>query len=178
MNSSRAPTPTLALNFKSAITLTPPTVGRPSAEPIKCQILALFSSADKNKIITTLLLLFFHRPTVFGFWQSADDRPDNRPISRPMSYLKYPLFIGRCVGRPSADRRPIVARLKGNRLMIGRSSDDRPIVQFCDFLSKSVRIVFNVIASVGRQIDVYRPIKIQKSYRPTVFFNEISALYV
>ena len=61
--------------------------------------------------------------------------------------------------------------------MIGRSSaDDRPIVQFCDFLSKSVRIVFIVIASVGRQIDVYRPIKIQKFYRPTVFFNVISAL--
>ena len=51
--------------YKTAITLTPPTVGRPSADlsaddrpiyrPIKCQILALFSSADKNKIITTLL---------------------------------------------------------------------------------------------------------------------------
>ena len=49
---------------KSAITLTPPTVGRQSANlsadelPIKCQILALFSSADKNKIITTLLFFF------------------------------------------------------------------------------------------------------------------------
>ena len=46
---------------KTEITLTPPTVSRPSADdqpiyrPIKCQILALFSSADKNKIITTLL---------------------------------------------------------------------------------------------------------------------------
>ena len=30
--------------------------------------------------------------------------------------------------------------------------------------------VFNVIASVGRQNDVYRPINIQKSYRPIVFF--------
>ena len=50
---------------KTAITLTPPTVGRPSANlsaddrpiyrPIKCQILALFSSANKNKIITTFL---------------------------------------------------------------------------------------------------------------------------
>ena len=29
--------------------------------------------------------------------------------------------------------------------------------------------VFNVIASVGRQNDVYRPLNIQKSYRPTVF---------
>ena len=60
--------------------------------------------------------------------------------------------------------------------MIGRlSADDRPIVQFSDFLSKSVRIVFNVIASVGRQIDVNRPIKIQKFYRPTVFFDVIAA---
>ena len=32
------------------------------------------------------------------------------------------------------------------------------------------------VASVGRQIDVYRPIKIQISYRPTVFFNVIAAL--
>ena len=45
----------------TAITLTPPTVGQLSADdrpiyrPIRCQILALFSSADKNKIITTLL---------------------------------------------------------------------------------------------------------------------------
>ena len=36
--------------------------------------------------------------------------------------------------------------------------------------------VLNVIASVGRQNDVYRPIKIQKSYQPTVFFNVIAAL--
>ena len=77
-----------------------------------------------------------------------------------MSYLNKPLFIGRCVSRPSADHRPILARLKGYRPTIGRSStDDWPIVQFCGFLSESVRIVFNVIASVGQQIDVYRPIK-------------------
>ena len=38
-----------------------------------------------------------------------------------------------------------------------------------------MRYVFNVIASVGRQNYVYRPIKIQKSYRPTVFFNVILA---
>ena len=41
-----------------------------------------------------------------------------------------------------------------------------------------MRIVFNVIASVGRHIDVYQPIKIQKSYWPTVFFNVIAALLV
>ena len=38
--------------------------------------------------------------------------------------------------------------------------------------------VFNVIASVGRQIDVYRPIKIHKSYRPTMFLNVIAVLHV
>ena len=37
-----------------------------------------------------------------------------------------------------------------------------------------MRIVFNVIASVGRQIDVYRPIKIQKFYRLTVFLAHLS----
>ena len=37
--------------------------------------------------------------------------------------------------------------------------------------------VFNVIAPIGRQNDVYRLIKIQKFYRPTVFLNVISALY-
>ena len=42
--------------LKTAITLTKPTVGRQSADlsaddrSIKCQILALFSSADKNKL--------------------------------------------------------------------------------------------------------------------------------
>ena len=38
--------------------------------------------------------------------------------------------------------------------------------------------VFNVIASVGRQNDVYRPINIQKSYRPTVFFLMLVCLFV
>ena len=38
--------------------------------------------------------------------------------------------------------------------------------------------VLNVITSVGRQIDVYWPIKIHKSYRPTVFLNVIAALHV
>ena len=38
--------------------------------------------------------------------------------------------------------------------------------------------VFNVIASVGRQIDVYRSIKIHESFRPTVFLNVIAALHV
>ena len=34
------------------------------------------------------------------------------------------------------------------------------------------------MASVGGQIDVYWPIQIRKSYRPTVFLNVISALHV
>ena len=38
--------------------------------------------------------------------------------------------------------------------------------------------VFNVIASVGRQIDVFRSIKIHKSYQLTVFLNVIAALHV
>ena len=50
--------PTISLVSKTVITLTKKTVGRPSANlsadnrpiyrPIKCQILALFSSADKK----------------------------------------------------------------------------------------------------------------------------------
>ena len=70
-----------------------------------------------------LVIIFFHRPTVLGFWQSADDRPmvgrrsaDDRPISRPMSCLNEPHIIGRSslttyhrpmcrptIGRRSAD---------------------------------------------------------------------------
>ena len=38
-----------------------------------------------------------------------------------------------------------------------------------------MRYAFYVIASVGRLNDVYRPMKIQKSYRPTIFFNVIAA---
>ena len=92
--------------------------------------------------------------------------------------LVMTLWQYRRTGIPLIDHRPIVAALKGNRPTIGRSSaDDQPIVQFCDFLSKSVRIVFNVIASVGRQIEVYRPIKIQKSYRPTVFLMQSQHKY-
>ena len=78
----------------------------------------------------------------------------------------------------SADRQPIIGRSSPDSKVIGRSSaDNRPVVKFCDFLRQSVKYVFNVIASVGRQNDVYRLIKIQKSYRPTVlFFDLIAAL--
>ena len=124
--------------YKTAITLTSPTVGRQSADlstddrpiyrPIKCQILALFSSADKKYIITTLLYFFSIGRQFWGF----GNRPTigrrsavDRPISRPLSYLNGPHIIGRCVGRPSADHRPT----------IGRSSlatYHRPIVKFWD----------------------------------------------
>ena len=50
-----------------------PADGRPIYQLIKCQVLALFSSADKKN--NYLVIIFFHRPTDFGFWQSADSRP-------------------------------------------------------------------------------------------------------
>ena len=101
---------------KSAITLTPPTIGRPAD---KMPDFSSFSSADKNKIITTLLYFF---SSAYSFWVLAIGRwsADDRPRSRPMSYLNKPLLIERCVGRPSADHRPIVARLKGYRPTIGQ----------------------------------------------------------
>ena len=36
-----------------------------------------------------------------------------------------------------------------------------------------MRYVFNIIASIGRQIDVYRPMKIQKPNQPTVFLMQL-----
>ena len=89
-----------------------------------------------------------------------------------MSYSNEPHIIGRCVGRPLADDRPIVARHLSSADV---SADDRPIVKFWDLFRKSASYVFNVIAPVGRQNDVYRPIKIQKSYWQTVFLNVIAA---
>ena len=104
---------------KTAITLTQETVGRPSAD-LSADKMPDFSSffIGRQKInYNYLVIFFFHRPTVFGFWQSADDRPmvgrrsaDDRPISRLMSYLNEPYIIGRCVGRPSADHRPTIGR--------------------------------------------------------------------
>ena len=112
---------------KTAITLTPPMVGRQSAD-LSADKMPDFSSffIGRQKInYNYLVIFFFHRPTVLGFWQSADDRP----ISRPMSSLNEPHIIGRCVGRPSADHRPIVARHLSSADM---SADDRPIVKFWD----------------------------------------------
>ena len=133
------------------ITLTPPTVGRQSADdrpiyrPIKCQILALFSSADNkiDYIYLQVVIFFFHQPTVLRFWQSADDRPkvgrrsaDRRPISWPMSYLNELHIIGRCVCRPSADHRPTIGRLSLTtyhrpicRPIVGRRSADCKVLK-------------------------------------------------
>ena len=85
--------------------------------PIKCQILALFSSANQknNYNYMYLVIFFFHRPTVFGFGQSADDRPivgrqsaDDRLICRQILYSNDPLIIGRCVGRSSPASKAIL----------------------------------------------------------------------
>ena len=144
--------------FKTAITLTPPTVGRQSAD-LSADKMPDFSSffIGRQKINYNYLVIFFsigrqfwdfgNRPMI-GRWST-----DNRPISRPMSYLNEPHIIGRCVGRPSADHRPTIGRSS-------LSTYNRPMC----------------LAPVGRQNDVYRPIKIQKSYRPTVFLNVIAPL--
>ena len=105
--------------YKTAITLAPPTVGRQSADlsaDLSADKMPDFSSffIGRQKInYNYLVIIFFHRPTVLGFWQSADDRPtvgrrsaDDRPISWPMSYLNEPHIIG----RPSADHRPTIGR--------------------------------------------------------------------
>ena len=62
-----------------------------------------------------LVIIFFHRPTVFGFGQSADDRPivgrqsaDDRLICRPILYSIDPLIIGGCVGRSSPTSKAIL----------------------------------------------------------------------
>ena len=56
-----------------------------------------------------LVIIFVHRPTVFGFGQSADDRPivcrqsaDDRLICRPILYSLIPLSLADVW----ADRRP------------------------------------------------------------------------
>ena len=79
-------------NCKTAITLSPPTVGRQSADlsaddrpiyrPIKCQILALFSLPTKINYNYLVIFFFsigrqfwgFGNQPMIGRW-SADDRP-------------------------------------------------------------------------------------------------------
>ena len=124
------------LGVKTAITLAPPTYGRQSAD-LSADKMPDFSSffIGRQKINNNyLVIIFFHRLTVLGFWQSADDRPtvgrrsaDDRPISWPMSYLNEPHIIDRCVGRPSADHRPTIGRSSlttYHRPIVGRRSAD------------------------------------------------------
>ena len=59
---------------KTAITLAPPTVARQSAD-LSANKMPDFSSffIGRQKInYNYLVIIFFHRPTVLGFWQSAD----------------------------------------------------------------------------------------------------------
>ena len=82
---------------KTAITLTQPTVGRQSADlsaddrpiyrPIKCQILALFLSADK-KINYNYLVIFFPSADSFGVLAIGRRSADGRPT--------ICLYVGRC----------------------------------------------------------------------------------
>ena len=117
----------------------------------------------RQKINYNYLVIFFsigrqfwcfgNRPT-YRRW-SADDRP----IYRPMSYLNEPHIIGR--SSLATYHRPMCLPKIGRLQSFGTDLGNR-------------RVVFNVIAPVGRQNDVYRPIKIQKSYRPIVFLNVIA----
>ena len=61
---------------KVLITLTPPPVGRHSAD-LSADKVPDFSSffIGRQKKYNYLVMIFFHRPTVLGFLQSADDRP-------------------------------------------------------------------------------------------------------
>ena len=98
---------------KTAITITPLTVGRHSADKVPDFSSLFFRRPIKN--ITTVLF-FSSVDSFFRFWQSADDRP----IRLPMSYLIEPQIIGRCVGQRSTNYRPTTDRLKGNRPTINR----------------------------------------------------------
>ena len=129
-------------------------------------VIFFFPSADSFGVLAIGRWSADGRPTI-GRW-SADKLADvifewakyHRPMCRPT------------VGRSSADDRPIVAHHLSSADV---SADDRPIVKFWVWFRKSASFVFNVIAPIDRQNDVYRPIKIQKFYRPTVFLNVISA---
>ena len=68
---------TNGVKSKTAITLAPPTVGRQSAD-LSADKMPDFSSffIGRQKInYNYLVIIFFHRLTVLGLWQSADDRP-------------------------------------------------------------------------------------------------------
>ena len=121
-----------ALNrdFINAADGRPPTVGRQSAD-LSADKMPDFSSffIGRQKINYNYLVIFFsigrqfwgfsNRPMI-GRW-SADDRP----ISRPMSYLNEPHIIGRCVGRSSLATyhrpmcRPTVGRRSADCKVLG-----------------------------------------------------------
>ena len=101
----------IRLTRKTAITLTPPTVGRQSADKMP-NFSSFFHRPTKNKLLLPCYIFSIGRQ----FW-GLGNRPmicrwsaDDRPISRPMSYLNEPHIIGRCVGRSSLAtyHRPIV----------------------------------------------------------------------
>ena len=123
----------------------------------------------RQKINYNFLVIFFfsigrqfwgfgNRPMIGR--RSADDWP----ISRPMSYLNEPHFIGRCVGRPSADHRPTIGRSSLAPLIIGRcvgrpSADNRPIVKFWDcftyrriLVPRTLPVPINYLYTANRQI--------------------------
>ena len=58
------------------------------------------------------------------------------------------------------------------RPTVGQRSADCKVLGLIQVIGELC--VFNVIASVGRQNDVYRPIKIKESYRLTVFLAHLS----
>ena len=67
----------MGVRNKTAITLAPSTVGRQSAD-LSADKMPDFSSffiGRQKKNYNYLVIFFFHRPTVLGFCQSADDRP-------------------------------------------------------------------------------------------------------
>ena len=114
---------------KTAITLAKKTVGRfigrSSAD--KMPDFSSFFIGQQKINYNYLVIIFFPSADSFGVLAIGRWSADDRPISRPMSYVNEPHIIGRCVGRPSADHRPIVAHHLSSADV---SADDRPIVKF------------------------------------------------
>ena len=110
--------------YKTAITLTQKTVGRPSAD-LSADKMPDFSSffIGRQKINYNYLVIIFS-PSADSFGVLAIGRwsADDRPICRPMSYLNEPHIIGGCVGRPSADHQPPIV---AHHLSSADVSDDR-----------------------------------------------------
>ena len=117
---------------KTAITLAKKIVGRPSAV-LSADKMPDFSSffIGRQKInYNYLVIIFFPSADSFGVLAIGRWSADDRPISRPMSYLNEPLIIGRCVGRPIIGRsslttyhrpmcRPTVSRRSADCKVLG-----------------------------------------------------------